>query len=164
MRKEPLSLTVDPAIRATFQAQLAEAREIPGSSVAGHASCAGSLSPLFRLLPAAESATAPGPARFAASMEALTVCSCSAPGLGGAPVLAATINVDGTNCTLADAIRSANTDAAVGGCTKGSGADTLVPRPEEHPHAHHGRGHDLWGHRPAAGHEHHHDFWPQEHD
>ena len=50
--------------------------------------------------------------------------------LGQAPALAATINVDGTNCTLADAIRSANTDAAVGGCTKGSGADRLVLAPK----------------------------------
>ena len=46
--------------------------------------------------------------------------------LGQAPALAATIDVDGTNCTLADAIRSANTNTAVGGCTKGSGADTIV--------------------------------------
>lgn len=38
---------------------------------------------------------------------------------------AANIAVDGTNCTLADALRSANTDSAVGGCGAGKGADTL---------------------------------------
>src|SRR5918996_3507608 len=46
--------------------------------------------------------------------------------LGQGPVLAATINVDGANCTLVEAIQSANTDSATGGCTAGSGADTLV--------------------------------------
>jgi hypothetical protein len=42
------------------------------------------------------------------------------------PGWAATINVDGTTCTLADAITAANTDTATGGCPAGSGADTLV--------------------------------------
>jgi hypothetical protein len=45
--------------------------------------------------------------------------------LGQAPALAATINVGG-QCTLVRAINSANTDTAVGGCTRGSGADTIV--------------------------------------
>jgi predicted outer membrane repeat protein len=45
--------------------------------------------------------------------------------LGQVPALAATINVQG-GCTLVDAITSANEDTAVGACTKGSGADTLV--------------------------------------
>jgi Ca2+-binding RTX toxin-like protein len=40
--------------------------------------------------------------------------------------LAATIAVDGTTCSLTDAITAANTDTATGGCTAGSGADTLV--------------------------------------
>ena len=40
------------------------------------------------------------------------------------PSLAATITVDGT-CSLANAIRSANTDTAVGGCDPGSGRDTI---------------------------------------
>ncbi len=43
----------------------------------------------------------------------------------GAASPTATINVDGVTCTLADAITAANTNAAVGGCTAGSGADTL---------------------------------------
>jgi hypothetical protein len=42
------------------------------------------------------------------------------------PAWAATINVDGTTCTLAAAITAANTDAMVGGCSAGGGADTLV--------------------------------------
>ncbi|MBP9899301.1 MAG: DUF11 domain-containing protein [Gemmatimonadales bacterium] len=38
----------------------------------------------------------------------------------------ASIAVDGTTCKLGDAILSANGDTAVGGCTAGAGADTLV--------------------------------------
>ena len=38
---------------------------------------------------------------------------------------AATIIADGVVCTLANAIIAANTDAIVGGCTAGSGADTI---------------------------------------
>jgi parallel beta-helix repeat protein len=38
---------------------------------------------------------------------------------------AATIIVDETTCTLVDAVTAANTDAAVGGCPAGSGADTI---------------------------------------
>ncbi|HBX69345.1 MAG TPA: hypothetical protein DEH25_08155 [Chloroflexi bacterium] len=41
------------------------------------------------------------------------------------PARAATIDVDGTTCTLADAINAANFDAPSGGCTAGSGPDTL---------------------------------------
>ncbi len=43
----------------------------------------------------------------------------------GAAGPAATITVDGVTCTLADAITAANTDAATGGCTAGSGADII---------------------------------------
>jgi hypothetical protein len=39
---------------------------------------------------------------------------------------AANIAVDGTVCTLADALTSANTDTATGGCAAGSGADTIT--------------------------------------
>lgn len=46
--------------------------------------------------------------------------------LGQGSALAATITVDGTACTLADAITAANTDTATGGCPAGSGADTLA--------------------------------------
>ncbi len=44
--------------------------------------------------------------------------------LGQAPALAATINVGG-GCSLVDAVTAANSDAATGGCSAGSGADTL---------------------------------------
>jgi len=40
--------------------------------------------------------------------------------------LAANISVDGTTCTLADAITAANTDATTGSCSAGSGADTIT--------------------------------------
>lgn len=40
-------------------------------------------------------------------------------------VQAATIEVDGTSCTLHDAIEAANTDMATGGCPAGSGDDVL---------------------------------------
>ncbi|MGR8935505.1 MAG: choice-of-anchor Q domain-containing protein [Gammaproteobacteria bacterium] len=39
--------------------------------------------------------------------------------------IAATITVDGVQCSLVDAITAANSDTAVGGCTKGVQADTL---------------------------------------
>jgi hypothetical protein len=38
---------------------------------------------------------------------------------------AATIVVDGTTCSLIDAILAANTDSATGGCPAGNGADTI---------------------------------------
>ncbi len=40
--------------------------------------------------------------------------------------IAADISVNGSTCTLADAIAAANTDAAVAGCSAGSGADTIT--------------------------------------
>src|SRR4029453_10600277 len=51
--------------------------------------------------------------------------------LGQAPALAVTINVDGTVCTLVDAITAANADALVGGCdgSASTGADMLVLQP-----------------------------------
>jgi hypothetical protein len=45
--------------------------------------------------------------------------------LGQHPGLAATIPVGGA-CTLVDAITTANTDTATGGCPAGSGTDTIV--------------------------------------
>ncbi|HEY53071.1 MAG TPA: hypothetical protein G4N94_06405, partial [Caldilineae bacterium] len=48
--------------------------------------------------------------------------------LSSGPIFASpnnTITVDGVNCTLADAITAANSDAATGGCDAGSGADIL---------------------------------------
>ena len=48
-----------------------------------------------------------------------------AAGLSGAPVLAADISAD-EDCTLAQAIVSANFDRAVGECEAGNGADTIT--------------------------------------
>ena len=47
------------------------------------------------------------------------------------PAQAATITVDGTTCTLADAITAANNDTATGGCSAGSGVDTLTLTADE---------------------------------
>ena len=47
--------------------------------------------------------------------------------LAAPAAVANTISVNGTTCTLANAIMSANTDSAVGGCTAGaSGHDSIV--------------------------------------
>ncbi len=46
--------------------------------------------------------------------------------LAASQALAADIPADGATCTLVDAITAANTDAAVGGCPAGSGADTIT--------------------------------------
>ncbi|MDD2816219.1 MAG: choice-of-anchor Q domain-containing protein [Thiotrichaceae bacterium] len=45
--------------------------------------------------------------------------------LANGHAFAATITVDNTTCTLPNAITSANTDAATGGCTAGSGDDII---------------------------------------
>jgi hypothetical protein len=45
--------------------------------------------------------------------------------LASTAIHAATIAVDGSTCTLVDAVAAANSDSAVGGCAAGSGADTL---------------------------------------
>ena len=42
------------------------------------------------------------------------------------PAYAASITVNGTTCTLANAITAANTDTATSGCPAGSGADTIT--------------------------------------
>lgn len=57
------------------------------------------------------------------SAVALAIANSFTPSVS----LAATINVDGTNCTLIEAINSANTDSNVGspGCVAGSGADVI---------------------------------------
>ena len=44
----------------------------------------------------------------------------------GGSIEAATITVNLPSCSLTDAINSANTDSAVGGCSAGSGGDTIV--------------------------------------
>jgi hypothetical protein len=76
--------------------------------------------------------------------------------LGQAPALAATINVGGT-CTLTRAINSANTNTAVGGCTAGSGADTIV-LPANSSHTDHRQQPIRWAQRSAHNYQHDHDF------
>ncbi|MEO8197539.1 MAG: choice-of-anchor Q domain-containing protein [Thermoanaerobaculia bacterium] len=63
--------------------------------------------------------TRPGWLRRLCGIAVLMVCAGDAAG-------AAVIAVDGTTCTLGDAILSANSDSAIGGCSTGAGADTLV--------------------------------------
>lgn len=55
------------------------------------------------------------------SLLSVLVCLCLRAPLAGADIV-----VDGVNCTLPEAIRSANTDTAVDGCTAGAGADQLL--------------------------------------
>ncbi len=65
--------------------------------------------------------------RFLQAKTATTLVGASLLlALSNTPVHAATISVDGTTCTLIDAITAANTDIATGGCVAGSGADTIV--------------------------------------
>src|SRR5262245_34539181 len=42
------------------------------------------------------------------------------------PVTSGSGETGGPGCTLRDAVTAANSDAAVGGCTAGSGADTIL--------------------------------------
>jgi hypothetical protein len=63
--------------------------------------------------------------KLALPLAGVALLLALAQGLGQA----ATIVVDGTTCTLVDAIKAANTDTAQGGCPAGSGADVLVLEP-----------------------------------
>ena len=55
----------------------------------------------------------------------VSVCASIALFALAAPIFAADIAID-AGCTLADAIAAANTDAAVGGCQAGDGADVIT--------------------------------------
>jgi predicted outer membrane repeat protein len=55
----------------------------------------------------------------------MTRLALSALFLLSPPLMAATIIVDETTCTLVDAVTAANLDAATGGCPAGSGPDTI---------------------------------------
>ncbi len=116
------SSPADPQVLTLFQEELARATAMPSLSAAGPA-----LWPRFaeyyqgltrlprRLRRALQR-------RWRRSLGGIALL-CA---LGQAPALAATINVDGTSCTLIDAITAANNNTPAGGCTAGSGADTLV--------------------------------------
>jgi hypothetical protein len=71
------------------------------------------------------SAAPPGKTNDEEKVEAIARRYDAAVGVGQCAAFAATINV-GRGCTLVDAITSANTNTATGGCTDGSGADTLA--------------------------------------
>ena len=126
MKQPSVNSTADPEIRVRFQAQLAEARETPVLSRLLRRPTA-DLYPRYsgyyrQLCQLPRRVRRQLQRQWRRSLSAIALLLA----LGQAPALAATINVDGTNCTLAEAIRSANTNTAVGGCTKGSGADTIV--------------------------------------
>lgn len=60
-------------------------------------------------------------------LHGLGLVSLAAASLyGPTAAQAASLEVDGTTCNLQDAVVAANTDAAVGGCPAGAGADTLL--------------------------------------
>jgi hypothetical protein len=60
------------------------------------------------------------------SLRPRRLCAAIALALSVSPGLfAATITVSWPTCTFPDAVRSANTDSAVGGCTAGAGDDVL---------------------------------------
>ena len=112
----------DPEVLTRFQEELARAAALPGLAVAGPAlwpRFAGYYQGLVRL-----------PRRLRRSLQRQWRRSIGGIALlcalGQAPALAATIAVDGTTCNLVDGIIAANTDTSIGGCTAGSGADTLV--------------------------------------
>ena len=112
----------DPEVLTRFQEELARAAALPGLAVAGPAlwpRFAGYYQGLARL-----------PRRLRRALQRQWRRSLGGIALlcalGQAPALAATIAVDGPTCNLIDAIIAANTDTATGGCTAGSGADTLV--------------------------------------
>ena len=126
MKQPSVSSIADPEIWVRFQSQLAEARETPVLSRLVRRPTA-DLYPRYsgyyrQLCQLPRRVRRQLQRQWRRSLSAIALLLA----LGQAPALAATINVDGTNCTLAEAIRSANTNTAVGGCTKGSGADTIV--------------------------------------
>ena len=119
------SFPSDPDVLAVFREELARAGEMPRLSGAGPA-----LWPRF-----AEyyHGLARMPRRVRRALQRQWRRSLGGLALllalGQAPALAATINVDGVNCTLIDAITAANNDGFAGGCAAGSGADMIVLPP-----------------------------------
>ncbi len=112
----------DPEVLTRFQEELARAAAMPGLAPPGPAlwpRFAGYYQELARLPRKARRALQ---RRWRRSLGGLALLLA----LGQAPALAATIAVDGTSCTLVDAVTAANNDAPTGGCTAGIGADTLV--------------------------------------
>ena len=116
------SSPADPQVLTAFQKELARAAALPGLAPAGPAlwpRFAGYYQGLARLPRRLRRALQ---RRWRRSLGGIALL-CA---LGQAPALAATIVADGTTCTLVDAITAANSDTATGGCSAGSGADTIA--------------------------------------
>ncbi len=116
------SFPAGPQISTLFQEELAQAAAMPGLQAAGPAlwpRFAGYYRGLTRL-----------PRRLRRDLQRRWRRSLGGIALllalGQAPALAATIVVDGTSCTLVDAITAANNDQPTGGCPGGSSADTIT--------------------------------------
>src|SRR5262245_64953937 len=126
MSRPAIASNLDADVRAAWDTQIAVARRTPG------------------LLPALVRHRRELLPRFAAyyrQLDALprrvrrrlqrqwrhclaSIALALALGIAG-PAGAATIHVDGTTCTLVDAITAANTHRAVGGCTARTGDETI---------------------------------------
>ena len=112
--------SADPEVLAFFPQELARTAALPGLAAAGPAlwpHFAGYYLGLARLPRKVRRALQ---RRWRRSLGSIALL-CA---LGQAPDLAATISVGG-GCTLVDAITAANNDAVTGGCTAGSGADSI---------------------------------------
>ena len=130
MRKQPLSLTADPAIRATFQAQLAEARETPGLSrmvrrpapdlYPRYSDYYRQLSQLPRRVRRALQR------QWKRSLSALALLLA----LGQAPALRQTSTSMGPTVPWPTLSAQLIPTPPVGGCTKGNGADRLMLAPK----------------------------------
>lgn len=67
------------------------------------------------------------PQRLRPTLLTLAISSAlAAPAAHAATITVTSLTDDGTGCTLREAIASANTDTAVGGCAAGAGADVIV--------------------------------------
>ena len=111
----------DPEVLTRFQEELARAAALPRFASVGPVLWPRFVGYYERLARLPRKARRALQRRWRRSLAGLALLWA----LGQAPALAATINVGG-GCTLVDAITAANTDAPAGGCTAGSGADTLV--------------------------------------
>ncbi|MGI8427388.1 MAG: choice-of-anchor Q domain-containing protein [Actinomycetota bacterium] len=121
MRNSNLPPHADPDVLTRFHEELAQAAAMTGLAPPSPAlwpRFAGYYQGLARLPRKARRALQ---RRWRRSLGGLAVLWA----LGQAPALAATISVDGTTCTLVDAITAANNDTASGNCPAGSGADTI---------------------------------------
>ena len=122
------SSPVDPQVLTLFQDELARAAAMPGLAAASPKLWPGFARYYQGLAHLPRKARRALQRRWRRSLGGIALL-CA---LGQAPALAATIFVDGTTCTLVDAITAANSDAPTGGCTAGSGADgVLLPIPDD---------------------------------